>query len=167
MAVIGNASCPGFMVGPDAERTAIVRHFSRLFVIGADLTVPLVSVIPRKAYGLGTMAMRGGSTRAPPATAAWPSGELGGMGPEGAVRLCYRKELAAVADPAERQRAFEARVAELYEHGKAVNAAAALEIGAVIDPAGMRSWVTAALGGHAPRPFTEVAAKRRPFIDTW
>ncbi|MFE0374627.1 hypothetical protein ACFW1M_03380 [Streptomyces inhibens] len=89
------------------------------------------------------------------------------MGLEGAVRLGYRKEPAAVADPAERPRAFEARVAEPYEQGKAVNAAAALEIDAVIGPAGTRSWVTAAPGGHAPRPFTEVAAKRRPFIDSW
>ncbi|MFJ8672338.1 carboxyl transferase domain-containing protein [Streptomyces sp. NPDC093589] len=165
--VLSLCDTPGFMVGPDAERTATVRHFSRLFVTGAHLTVPLVSVILRKAYGLGAMAMMGGSTRAPLATAAWPSGELGGMGLEGAVRLGYRKELAAVADPAERQRAFEARVAELYEHGKAVNAAAALEIDAVIDPAGTRSWIASALAGRPARPFAEASGERRPFLDTW
>lgn len=145
--VVSLCDTPGFMVGPDAERTATVRHFSRLFVTGAQLRVPLVSLVLRKAYGLGAMAMMGGSTRAPVATAAWPSGEFGGMGLEGAVRLGYRKELAAIADPGERQRVFDAHVAELYEHGKAVNAAAALEIDAVIDPAESRSWILAALEG--------------------
>ncbi|MFH8486704.1 carboxyl transferase domain-containing protein [Streptomyces longisporoflavus] len=149
--VVSLCDTPGFMVGPDAERTATVRHFSRLFVTGAQLRVPLVSLVLRKAYGLGAMAMMGGSTRAPVATAAWPSGEFGGMGLEGAVRLGYRKELAAIADPGERQQAFEARVAELYEHGKAVNAAAALEIDAVIDPAESRSWILAALEDAAGR----------------
>ncbi|MFI6873487.1 carboxyl transferase domain-containing protein [Streptomyces sp. NPDC050400] len=148
--VLSLCDTPGFMVGPDAERTATVRQFADLFVAGARLTVPLVCLVLRKAYGLGAMAMMGGSTRAPLATAAWPSGEFGGMGLEGAVRLGYRRELAAIADPAERERAFEARVAELYEHGKAVNAAAALEIDAVIDPARSRSWVLAALDAGAP-----------------
>jgi acetyl-CoA carboxylase carboxyltransferase component len=160
--VVSLCDTPGFMVGPDAERTATVRHFARLFVTGANLRVPLVSLVLRKAYGLGAMAMMGGSTRAPLATAAWPSGEFGGMGLEGAVRLGYRRELAAIADPAERARVFEARVAELYERGKAVNAAAALEIDAVIDPAGSRDWILAALRGcPVPRP------GHRPFVDTW
>ncbi|MFI8228389.1 carboxyl transferase domain-containing protein [Streptomyces sp. NPDC085900] len=160
--VVSLCDTPGFMVGPDAERTATVRHFARLFVTGANLRVPLVSLVLRKAYGLGAMAMMGGSTRAPLATAAWPSGEFGGMGLEGAVRLGYRKELAAIADPAERARAFEERVAELYERGKAVNAAAALEVDAVIDPAGSREWILAALDRcPVPQP------GHRPFVDTW
>ncbi|MEU9451989.1 carboxyl transferase domain-containing protein [Streptomyces sp. NPDC048277] len=160
--VVSLCDTPGFMVGPDAERTATVRHFSRLFVTGANLRVPLVGLVLRKAYGLGAMAMLGGSTRAPLATAAWPSGEFGGMGLEGAVRLGYRRELAAIADPAERARVFEERVAELYERGKAVNAAAALEIDAVIDPAQSRAWILAALEGcPVPQP------GHRPFVDTW
>ncbi|MHC3467848.1 acetyl-CoA carboxylase family protein [Streptomyces sp. 7R007] len=160
--VVSLCDTPGFMVGPQAERTATVRHFARLFVAGANLRVPLVSLVLRKAYGVGAMAMMGGSTRAPLATAAWPSGEFGGMGLEGAVRLGYRRELAAIEDPAERERVFQARVAELYEHGKAVNAAAALEIDAVIDPAGSREWILAALEGcPVPRP------GHRSFVDTW
>ncbi|MFZ3572156.1 carboxyl transferase domain-containing protein [Streptomyces sp. BH097] len=143
--VLSLCDTPGFMVGPESERTATVRQFADLFVAGARLTVPLVCLVLRKAYGLGAMAMMGGSTQAPLGTAAWPSGEFGGMGLEGAVRLGYRRELEAIADPAERERAFEARVAELYEHGKAVNAAAALEIDAVIDPAESRSWIMSAL----------------------
>ncbi|MFC8131505.1 carboxyl transferase domain-containing protein [Streptomyces sp. NPDC057302] len=150
--VVSLCDTPGFMVGPDAERTATVRHFSRLFVTGAQLRVPLVSLVLRKAYGLGAMAMMGGSTRAPVATAAWPSGEFGGMGLEGAVRLGYRKELDAIADADERRRVFDAHVAELYEHGKAVNAAAALEIDAVIDPADSRSWILSALEGGSGAP---------------
>lgn len=167
--VLALCDTPGFMVGPDAERDATVRHFSRLFVTGANLRVPVVSLILRKAYGLGAMAMMGGSTRAPLATAAWPTGELGGMGLEGAVRLGYRKELAAIADPEERQRAFDTRVAELYEHGKAVNAAAALEIDAVIDPAASRDWIGAALDGHVPEEAGQEARPggRRAFVDTW
>ncbi|WP_394435853.1 carboxyl transferase domain-containing protein [Streptomyces sp. SGAir0957] len=151
--VVSLCNTPGFMVGPDAERTATVRQFADLFVAGARLTVPLVCLVLRKAYGLGAMAMMGGSTRAPLATAAWPSGEFGGMGLEGAVRLGHRRELAAIDDPAERERAFAARVAELYERGKAVNAAAALEIDAVIDPAESRSWLLAAIDtdGQAAR----------------
>ncbi|MEU6388330.1 carboxyl transferase domain-containing protein [Streptomyces sp. NPDC046939] len=150
--IVSLCDTPGFMVGPDAERTGTVRQFADLFVAGARLTVPLVCLVLRKAYGLGAMAMMGGSTRAPLATAAWPSGEFGGMGLEGAVRLGHRRELEAIEDPAERERAFAARVAELYEHGKAVNAAAALEIDAVIDPAESRSWLLAALGPDTRAP---------------
>ncbi|MFF3491797.1 carboxyl transferase domain-containing protein [Streptomyces sp. NPDC002795] len=147
--VLSLCDTPGFMVGPESERTATVRQFADLFVAGARLTVPLVCLVLRKAYGLGAMAMMGGSTRVPLGTAAWPSGEFGGMGLEGAVRLGYRRELEAIADPAERERAFEARVAEMYEHGKAVNAAAALEIDAVIDPADSRRWIMSALDAPA------------------
>jgi acetyl-CoA carboxylase carboxyltransferase component len=162
--VVSLCDTPGFMVGPDSERTATVRHFSRLFVTGANLRVPLVGLVLRKAYGLGAMAMLGGSTRAPVAVAAWPSGEFGGMGLEGAVRLGFRRELEAIEDPAERARAFEARVAELHERGKAVNAAAALEIDAVIDPAGSRAWIVSALDGC---PAVREEAGERRFVDTW
>ncbi|MEU3557249.1 acetyl-CoA carboxylase family protein [Streptomyces fragilis] len=162
--VVTLCDTPGFMVGPDAERTATVRHFARLFVAGAQLRVPMVGLVLRKAYGLGAMAMLGGSTRAPAATAAWPSGEFGGMGLEGAVRLGHRRELEAIEDPAERARVFEARVAELHEQGKAVNAAAALEIDAVIDPADSRAWIAAALDGWED---DRGAPEQRRFVDTW
>ncbi|WP_448319702.1 carboxyl transferase domain-containing protein, partial [Streptomyces sp. CO7] len=162
--VLSLCDTPGFMVGPDAERTATVRHFARLFVAGAHLRVPMVGLVLRKAYGLGAMAMLGGSTRAPAATASWPSGEFGGMGLEGAVRLGHRRELEAIEDPGERARVFEARVAELHEQGKAVNAAAALEIDAVIDPADSRAWVLAALDGWED---DRDAAGERRFVDTW
>jgi acetyl-CoA carboxylase carboxyltransferase component len=148
---------PGFMVGPAAEETATVRHFSRMFVIGANLSVPLVMVILRKAYGLGAQAMGGGSLKVPVATVAWPTGELGGMGLEGAVRLGYRKELAAAEDP---EALFDELVARSYERGKALSAATVYEIDDVIDPAATRDWITTALR-DVPR------GERRIPLDTW
>jgi acetyl/propionyl-CoA carboxylase alpha subunit len=140
--VITLCDTPGFMVGPEAEKDAAVRRFGRLFVVGARLTVPLGMIIVRKGYGLGAMAMAGGSFHAPDFTVAWPTGEIGGMGLEGAVRLGFRKELAAVADPAERQRLFEKLVEAAYQHGKALTSATTFELDDVIDPADSRAWIT-------------------------
>jgi acetyl-CoA carboxylase carboxyltransferase component len=156
---------PGMMVGPEAEATALVRHVSRLFVTGANLTVPFGTVILRKGYGLGAQAMAGGSFKAPLFCVAWPTGELGGMGLEGAVRLGYRKELDAIDDPAERERAFQEMVDRMYEHGKAINAASHFEIDDVIDPADTRRWITTTFAA-APRPPFRTG-KKRPNIDTW
>ena len=156
---------PGFMVGPEAEETALVRHVSRMFVAGANLTVPFCTVILRKGYGLGAQAMAGGSFRQPIFTVAWPTGELGGMGLEGAVRLGFRRELVAIADPVERAAAYDAMVERAYEHGKALNVAAHFEIDDVIDPAHTRARIVHALRS-APPPGPRDGG-RRPFVDTW
>jgi acetyl-CoA carboxylase carboxyltransferase component len=156
---------PGIMVGPEAEKTALVRHVSRMFVTGASLTVPFFTIILRKGYGLGAQAMAGGSFKAPVFCIAWPTGEFGGMGLEGAVRLGYRKELEAVDDEAERQALFEEMVARMYEHGKAVNTSTYFEIDDVVDPADSRRWIVAALDSAPPPP--PRAGKKRPMIDTW
>ena len=156
---------PGFMVGPEAEKTALVRHVSRMFVTGASMTVPFFTIIVRKGYGLGAQSMAGGSFKAPVFCVAWPTGEFGGMGLEGAVRLGFRKELEAVADEDERQRLFEEMVARMYEHGKALNTSTYFEIDDVIDPVDSRRWITAALES-APRPAPRTG-KKRPCIDTW
>ena len=156
---------PGMMVGPNVERTALVRHCTRLFVTGANVTVPMVSIVLRKSYGLGAQAMMGGSTKAPLACVAWPTGEFGGMGLEGAVRLGYRRELDAVADPVEREAVFQQMVDRMYEHGKALNAASHFEIDDVIDPVDTRTWITTLLAA-APSPAPR-ASKKRPNIDTW
>lgn len=145
--VISLCDTPGFMVGPDAEIQAAVRRFGRMFILGARLTVPLGMIILRKGYGLGAMAMAGGSFRAPQFTVAWPTGEIGGMGLEGAVRLGFSKELAAAGDPTERQSLFERLVAAAYEHGKALRAATTFELDDVIDPAASRTWITRLSGG--------------------
>ncbi len=143
--VLSLTDTPGFMVGPASEEQAAVRRMSNLFIAGAGLSVPVVGIILRKGYGLGAMAMVGGSFREPVYTAAWPTGEFGGMGLEGAVRLGYRKELEAVEDPAERAALFDKLVARMYEIGKATEAASHLEIDAVIDPVDTRSVVVRAL----------------------
>ena len=156
---------PGFMVGPDAERTALVRHVSRMFVTGANLTVPFFTIIVRKGYGLGAQAMAGGTFKAPIFTVAWPTGEVGGMGLEGAVRLGFRRELDAIDDPDERRRTFESMVASAYEHGKALNAASHFEFDDVIDPADSRRWISTALASN-PGPDRR-EGKKRPNVDTW
>jgi acetyl/propionyl-CoA carboxylase alpha subunit len=139
--VISLCDTPGFMVGPDAEVDAAVRRFSRLFIVGARLTVPFGVVILRKGYGLGAMAMAGGSFHAPEFTVAWPTGEIGGMGLEGAVRLGFSKELAAIPDPGERQNLFDKLVEAAYQHGKALTSATTFELDDVIDPADTRGWI--------------------------
>jgi len=137
--VVSLVDTPGFMVGPAAERTAVVRRFGAMFVAGARLTVPVCAVVLRKAYGLGAMAMTAGDLRRPAVTVAWPTGEFGGMGLEGAVRLGYRKELDAIEDPGDRRARYEELVAEQYTCGKALSTAAAFEIDDVIDPADTRT----------------------------
>jgi len=152
--VISLTDTPGFMVGPDSECDAAVRRMGTLFLAGAALTVPMVAIILRKGYGLGAMAMTGGSFANPVYTAAWPSGEFGGMGLEGAVRLGFKKELEAQTDPAEREALFEKLVARMYEAGKATEAAAHLEIDAVIDPAETRAVIVSALSAATSYPCT-------------
>ncbi len=157
--VVSLIDTPGFMVGPASEARAHVRHASRLFIVAAQLSVPLVAVVLRKAYGLGAMALAGGSLHAPMATVSWPSGEFGAMGIEGAVDLGYRKELEAAGDG---RNALRTRlVAAEYEKGKAISAAATLEIDAVIDPALTRDWIV--------RVLPDAASTRRSgrFVDAW
>lgn len=163
--IVSLCDTPGFMVGPDMERRAQVRHVCRMFVTAASLTVPFFTVVLRKGYGLGAQAMAAGSFHAPFFTVAWPTGEFGGMGLEGAVRLGYRRELEAIADPAERQAAFENMVAEAYAKGKALNMASYLEIDGVIDPLESRRWILRGLA--AVPPSARPAGKKRPFVDTW
>ncbi len=161
---------PGMMVGPDVEATALVRHCSRLFVTGANLSVPMVSVVTRKSYGLGAQAMMAGSTKAPLACLAWPTGEFGGMGLEGAVRLGYRRELDAVTDDVQREALFREMVDRLYEHGKAVSVASHFEIDDVIDPADTRRWITTLFDAAPDTHRASVdpsTPPRRPNIDTW
>jgi acetyl-CoA carboxylase carboxyltransferase component len=155
---------PGFMVGPDAEATGLVRRASRMFVAAASLTVPCFCVVLRRGYGLGAQAMSAGHFHAPFFTIAWPSGEFGAMNLEGAVRLAMRKELAAIEDPAARDQAFQAMVEIARERGKALHMASLLELDAVIDPADTRSWLVRGLRSTAP---SAPAERRRRFIDTW
>ena len=163
--IVSLCDTPGFMVGPEAEKTALVRHVCRMFVSAASMTVPWFTVVLRKGYGLGAQAMAGGGFHAQGFTVSWPTGEFGGMGLEGAVRLGFRKELAAIEDAAEREKLFRSMVAKYYETGKATNIASVLEIDQVIDPIDTRRWILRGLDSCPPPPRRET--RKRPFVDTW
>ncbi len=156
---------PGNMVGPEHEKTALVRHCCRSYLVGANVSVPTFTVVIRKAYGLGALGMAGGSFHASIFAISWPTGEFGGMGLEGQVKLGRRKELAAIEDPEERLKTYENYVAQMYERGKALNTASLFELDNVIDPADTRKWVIAGLNSvPPPSPRT---GKKRPFVDGW
>ncbi len=160
--VISLCDTPGYMVGPDSEKTAAVRRGSRLIVASANLSVPLLTVIVRKGYGLGAQAMAGGSFHQPLLTIAWPTAEMGPMGLEGAVVLGFRKELDAITDPVAQRVLYDQLVAGMYAKGKAVSVASAFEIDAVIDPAETRAWLLRALtaAGRTRR-------EPRRYVDVW
>lgn len=159
--IVSLVDTPGFMVGPDVEAAAQVRHVSRLFVTASHLRVPCFSVVLRKGYGLGAMAMTAGGFHASMFTISWPTGEFGGMGLEGAVRLGFRKELDAVPAGSERDALFDQLLAQQYERGAAVNMAMSLEIDAVVDPAETRAWLVRGLAS------AKTGERVTPFVDTW
>lgn len=153
--------CPGIMVGPDHERTALVRHAVRLFNIGANCTMPMFGIMVRKAYGLGVQAMIGGASSVPLLTVAWPTAEFAGMNIDGAVKLSARRELAAIEDSEERKEAYDRRVAQGYESARAINSGARY----VIDPADTRAFI--ARGMKSLPPTVHRNTKKRPYVDTW
>jgi len=162
--------CPGFMVGPESEQDAAVRKFCRMFVVGASVSVPSFTVVTRKAYGLGAQAMSGGTLMGHENfSVSWPTGEFGGMGLEGAVKLGWSKELAAAKAEggAEGEKAlFDEKLAASYEHGKALNNTVAGELDDTIDPADTRAWILMALESN-PSPSKRRHAKKRPSVSTW
>ena len=163
--ILSLCDTPGFMIGPEAEKTALIRHCARMIVVGANLTVPMMILVVRKGYGLGGLAMAGGSFSNCIMAVAWPTGEFGGMPVEGFVKLGFRDELAAIADLAERQARYEERVAAMYEEGKAVNAASYFEFDDVIDPIDSRRRIVEALNSAPPIPPRQ--GKRLSWVDTW
>jgi acetyl-CoA carboxylase carboxyltransferase component len=163
--IISLMDCPGMMVGPEVEATALVRHCARMFNTGANLSVPMFGVIVRKAYGLGVQAMCGASSLVPFFSVAWPTAEFAGMNIEGSVKLGYRDDLAAIEDPAERLEFYETMVARGYERARAVNAGIYFGIDDVIDPEESRGWIVAGLRSLPPSP--PRTGKKRPYIDTW
>ena len=150
--LVSLSDTPGNMVGPEAEKTGLIRHCSRLFVIGANLTIPIFSVILRKSYGLGAIAMTGGSYQGAMFNVAWPTGEFGGMGLEGSVKLGYRNELAAIVDPVARKAKFDEMVAAAYARGKALSMGSGPSLDDVIDPADTRRWILGGLKSLPPVP---------------
>jgi acetyl-CoA carboxylase carboxyltransferase component len=162
--IISLCDTPGFMVGPEIEKRAQVRHVCRMFVVGAHITIPYFTVILRRGYGLGVMAMAKGGFHESLLTASWPTGEFGGMGLEGAVKAGYKKELEAISNPEEREALYNKLVAHSYERGKAINTAAHLEIDAVIDPADTRKWI---MEGLKSVPAEQTREAGHTFVDPW
>ena len=162
--VLSLCDTPGFMVGPEIEKRAQVRHVCRMFVTGSHLTVPYFTVVLRRGYGLGAMAMARGGFHESFFTTAWPTGEFGAMGIEGAIKAGFKKELAAIEDPLEREKLYDSLVGELYKRGKAINIASYLEIDAVIDPADTRKWIMQGLQSVPDGKFKEPS---HSFIDPW
>ncbi|MGI1677145.1 MAG: ATP-grasp domain-containing protein [Cellvibrionaceae bacterium] len=164
---------PGIMVGPEAEKTALVRHAARLFIAGASLKVPFFSIILRKAYGLGAQTMAGGSFKAPFFTVSWPTGEFGGMGLEGAVKLGYRNEIAAINDLEERETFYQEKVVAMYELGKATNVASYFDLDDVIDPKDTRLWIARGLEATTQsslqnnKTSQDSNFRTNSFVDTW
>lgn len=165
IAIISLCDCPGFMVGPEAEKTALVRHVCRMYVTARSISVPIFGIVLRKCYGLGAMAMLGGGSYDNFFTIAWPTGEFGPMGLEGAVKLGYRREFDAIKDPEEKQALYEKLLADMYEQGKAIAVANSLEIDAVIDPIDTRKWILNGLRSCKLRE--PLSRQKRPFVDTW
>ena len=163
--IVSLCDTPGMMVGPEVEKTAQVRHVSRMFVAAARASVPYFTIVLRKGYGLGALAMAGGSSQASFFIIGWPSAEFGAMGLEGGVKLAYRKELAAIEDPAARKAWFDGMVAKSYEENKSLNAATFLEVDDVIDPRDTRRWIVQGLkSAPQPRSFCERKVTR---VDLW
>lgn len=162
--ILSLCDTPGFMVGPEIEKRAQVRHVCRMFVVGSHVTVPYFTVILRRGYGLGVMAMAKGGFHESVFSVSWPTGEFGGMGLEGAVKAGFKKELAAIEDPKKREEFYESLVAQLYEIGKAINMAAHLEIDAVIDPADTRQWI---IRGLKSAPARQPGKATHNFVDPW
>lgn len=160
--ILSLCDTPGFMVGPDYERTALVRHTARMFIVAAGIQVPVMTVVTRRGYGLGAMSMAAGGFHEPLFTIAWDSGEFGAMNLEGAVRLGFKKELEAVPEGDERHALYEKLLQKAYQQGQAVNAAAVMEIDDVIDPKNTRTWI---IKGLNSLPETGLASGR--YIDSW
>jgi len=162
--ILSLCDTPGFMVGPEIEKRAQVRHVCRMFVIGSHLTVPYLTIVLRRGYGLGAMAMARGGFHESFFTASWPTGEFGAMGIEGAIKAGFKKELAAIEDRQEREKLYEQLVAQLRERGKAINMASYLEIDSVIDPADTRKWITQ---GIKSAPANKYQESYHAFVDPW
>ena len=156
---------PGNMVGPEAEKTALIRHCARMYVAGANLTVPVFNIVLRKAYGLGAIAMAAGSFDETFFSVAWPTGEFAGMGLEGQIKLGRRAELQAIEDIPARRALYDSWVADAYTWARAVNAGTVFEVDDVIDPADSRRWLAMGLKANPQPPRS--GAKKRAWIDTW
>ena len=154
---------PGLMVGPEVEATALVRHSSRILNAAINATTPFMTVILRKAYGLGQYMM-GALPLRPALLVGWPTAEFGAMGFEGAVKITHKNELEVIKDKKVRQARERELADELRAHNTALGLAGRYELDDVIDPADTREVVIrflVSLPPLAPR------TGRKRTIDNW
>jgi acetyl-CoA carboxylase carboxyltransferase component len=126
---------PGFTPGPAAEQSALVRHSARIIYELAQATIPIYTVVIRKAYGLAYYAM-GALAFKPNLLVAWPTAEFGGMGLEGAVEILHKEELQNSEDPLLRRRQL---AEELGKELKAFRSGQKFTVDDVIHPNDTRS----------------------------
>ena len=163
--IIAMVDTPGMMVGPDIEKTGLIRHCSRLFVTGANLKTPRFSIILRGGYALGALSVMSTGSRAPLFTAAWPDARFGGMNVEAGVLLSNRARLQEIENVEERTAEFERLVADSYDRISAIQTATRFGFDDVIDPAETRDKI---LKGLASVPNSEPLRRGRgQFINTW
>jgi len=134
------ADVPGFMIGTQVERQGIIRHGAKMITAVSEATVPKVSVIVRKAYGAGLYAMAGPAFD-PEACIALPTASIAVMGAEAAVNAVYANKIAAIDDPAERERYVAERRAEYESDIDLLHLASELVVDAVVDFPDLRSEV--------------------------
>ena len=163
--IIALVDTPGMMVGPEVEKTGLIRHCSRLFVTGVNLKTPRFCVILRGGYALGALSVMTGNSRAPIFTVAWPQSEHGGMNMESGVLLSNREELARIDDVEERAAEYQRLVDRAYDHISAISAASRFGFDDVIDPAETRRWIAQGLLS-VPNP-EPLRRGRAQFLDTW
>jgi acetyl-CoA carboxylase carboxyltransferase component len=149
---------PGLMVGPEVEKTGLMRHSARVLSALANATIPVLTVVLRKAYGLGYYIM-GSRPLDPAILLAWPTAEFGGMGLEGAVNIIYAKELEAAATPEGRADLHAQLTAELKRSNTAVEGGAKFLYDDVIDPADTRDILVRTLD-TLPQPAPRSRRKR-------
>lgn len=154
---------PGLMVGPAVEKTALVRHSARILVALANATVPFLTVVMRKAYGLGYYVL-GSKALSPALLLAWPTAEFGGMGLEGAAAIIWKKDFEAIADGDARKRALREKTEYLMRMNTALEVGGRFEYDDVIDPADTRAMLAKTLRA-LPRPAPRAGRKR--VIDSW
>ena len=161
LALVYLIDLPGFLVGQEAEDTALARRSGRLLFELGQATVPRLSVVMRKGYGLGYIAMCGGRSFDADLCVAWPTAEICAMSVEGAVDVAYAKQVAAAADPAARRAEL---IARFRQQLGALHAAAHFGIDDVIDPRDTRAALLATLERCPPRRLQGMQPRRRHAI---
>ncbi len=154
---------PGLMIGRETEATALVRHSARVLTANTNATTPFMTVVLRKAYGVGMYVMGSLAIR-PSLLVGWPTAELGSMGLEGAAKIVHRKALEALPDEKAR-RAREREIADdLLRQNTALTMARRFEVDDIIDPAETRAAVVRFLTSLPP---VHPRTGRKRIVDNW